>query len=202
MSEVTNIYDLLPLRRLTPGLTSRRLLEFVSCFCVLVIFLTLPSIAIGQDDLPEVAPPPVKLLSKDERSRLDAKAVDLKARTKLALELMDARLDAAEKWAAGRQFDTMFTELGGFHALMDDSIEFLDRRDTGSNGKVLDNFKRLEIGLRTFSPRIEVIRRELPIRYDDYVRRLMKFVRDARTKATEPLFGDTVVPNRKNGENL
>ncbi len=170
--------------------------------CFLAVFLFLPSVTNSQDDAPEVAPPPVKLLSKDERSRLDAKAVDLKARTKLALELMDTRLDAAEKWADGQQFDAMFVELGGFHALMDDSIEFLNRRDTGSNGKVLDNFKRLEIGLRGFSPRIEVIRRELPVRYDDYVRRLMKYVRDARTKATEPLFGDTVVPNRGNSENL
>nr|MBP7474238.1 hypothetical protein [Pyrinomonadaceae bacterium] len=179
-----------------------RLDALLSSFVFLVIFFALPSVTSGQDDNLEVAPPPVKLLSKDERSLLDAKAVDLKARTKLALELMDARLDAAEKWAGSRQFDTMFNELGGFHALMDDSLEFLNRRDSGSNGKVLDNFKRLEIGLRAFSPRIEVIRRELPIRYDDYVRRLMKFVRDARTKATEPLFSDTVVPNRKNGENL
>ncbi len=202
MSEATSIYDLLPVRRFTPGPLSLRLRDIVSWFCFLVIFLTLASVTIGQDEVPEVAPPPVKLLSKDERSSLDAKAADLKARTKLALDLMDARLDAAEKWAAGRQFDTMFNELGGFHALMDDSIEFLNRRDTGSNGKVLDNFKRLEIGLRAFSPRIEVIRRELPIRYDDYVRRLMKFVRDARTKATEPLFSDTVVPTRKNGEDL
>lgn len=202
MNEVKSIYDLTTRPGITPRTSGAMLGALLSCFCFFVIFFALPSVTSGQDDSPEVAPPPVKLLSKDERSRLDAKALDLKARTKLALELMDARLDAAEKWADGRQFDTMFNELGGFHALMDDSIEFLNRRDSGSNGKILDNFKRLEIGLRAFSPRIEVIRRELPIRYDDYVRRLMKFVRDARTRATEPLFSDTVVPNRKNGNNL
>ncbi|MEQ1641982.1 MAG: hypothetical protein ABL959_00890 [Pyrinomonadaceae bacterium] len=202
MNEVKSIYDLTTRPGITPRTSGARFGALLSCFCFFVIFFALPSVTSGQDDSSEVAPPPVKLLSKDERSRLDAKAVDLKARTKLALELMDARLDAAEKWADGRQFDTMFNELGGFHALMDDSIEFLNRRDSGSNGKILDNFKRLEIGLRAFSPRIEVIRRELPIRYDDYVRRLMKFVRDARTRATEPLFSDTVVPNRKNGNNL
>jgi len=202
MSEGKSNYDLLAVQSLSPKTSRLSLYALFSYLCFLPIVLTLPSVTWSQDDGLEVAPPPVKLLSKDERSLLDAKAVDLKARTKLALELMDARLDAAEKWAGGRQFDTMFNELGGFHALMDDSIEFLNRRDTGSNGKVLDNFKRLEIGLRAFSPRIEVIRRELPVRYDDYVRRLMKFVRDARTRATEPLFSDTVVPNRKNGENL
>jgi|CXWL01.1.fsa_nt_gi hypothetical protein len=144
----------------------------------------------AQDD--EVAPPPLKVFSKEERSRLDAKS-DLKDRTKLALELMDLRLDAAEKFAAGQEFEPMFRELGSFHALMDESLEFLGHRDTGSNGKVLDNFKRLEIGLRGFSPRIETIRRELPIRYDDYVRKLMKYVRDARTRAVDPLFGETVI---------
>ena len=156
----------------------------------------------AQDDPPEIAPPPLKIVSKHERTQLDAKAADLRDRTKLALVLMDLRLDAAEKLAGGRQFEAMFTELGGFQALMDDSLEFLSRWDTGKNGKVFDNYKRIEIGLRAFSPRIETIRRELPLRYDDYVRKLMKFVRDARTKATEPMFGDSVVPNRRNGGNL
>ncbi len=156
----------------------------------------------AQEVPPEVAPPPLKIFSKEERSRLDAKVAVIKERTKLSLELMDLRLDAAEKFAGGRQFEAMFTELGGFQALMDDSLDYLNRRDTGSNGKVLDNFKRIEIGLRGFSPRIETIRRELPLRYDDYVRKLMKYVRAARTRATEPFFGDSVVPNRRGGDNL
>lgn len=155
----------------------------------------------AQDDPPEVAPPPVKIISKEERTRLDTKSNDLKDRTKLALELMDLRLDAAEKHAAGRLFEAMFTELGGFHALMDESLEYLNKRDTGKNNKVLDNFKRLDIGLRSFSPRIEIIRRELPLRYDDYVRKLMRYVREARTRATEPFFGDSVLPNRRPDEN-
>ncbi len=165
-----------------------------------ILYLLSFSLSVSaQDDPLEVAPPPLKIFSKDERARLDGKP-DLKDRTRLALDLMDLRLDAAEKFAAGHEFESMFRELGGFHALMDESLEFLDRRDTGRNGRVLDNFKRIEIGLRMFSPRIETIRRELPLRYDDYVRKLMKYVRDARTRATEPLFGNTVVPNRKPGE--
>ena len=177
------------------------------CGFVVICFLLLstlhsPLSTFAQDDPPEIAPPPLKIVSKNERLQLDAKVADVKERTKLALVLMDLRLDTAEKLAVGRQFDAMFTELGGFQALMDDSLEFLGRRDTGKNGKVLDNYKRIEIGLRSFSPRIETLRRELPPRYDDYVRKLMKFVRDARTKATEPLFGDSVVPNRRSGSNL
>lgn len=155
-------------------------------------------IGFAQDDPPDAAPPPLKVFSKEEQDRLASKK-DLKDRTKLALELMDLRLDAAEKFAGSSDFDPMFRELGGFHALMDETIDHLNRLDTGKNKKVLDNFKRLEIGLRAFSSRIEVIRREVPIRYDNYVVKLIKYVREARTKATEPLFGNTVLPNRKPG---
>ena len=165
-------------------------------FLLLTFNFSLFTTVSAQDDPTEIAPPPLKIFSKAERSRLDAKIAELKDRTKLSLELMGLRLDAAEKFAGGQQFEAMFAELGGFQALMDDSLDYLNRRNTGSDKKVLDGFKRIEIGLRGFSPRIETMRRELPIRYDDYVRKLMKFVRDARTKATEPFFSDSVVKTK------
>lgn len=120
----------------------------------------------------------------------------MKNRTKLTLELMTARLSAAERLRSGDDFDGVFRELGAFHALMDNGLAYLQRRDTGS-GKVLDNFKRIDIALRTFAPRLETIRREIPLSHEDYVRKLLIYVREARTKATEPLFADTVLPNRK-----
>ena len=182
-------------KRLEGGTISPRLARCVY-FCLLTFAFCL-SAASAQDDPIDLVPPPLKMISKEERSRLDTKT-DIKERTKLSIEMMTARLMAAEKFCRGDgvDFDAMFRELGVFHALIDDSIDFLNRRNTGSN-KVLDNFKRLEIGLRGFSPRIEMIRRELPLRYDDYVRKLMKYVRDARTRAVDPLFGETVVPNRR-----
>lgn len=149
----------------------------------------------AQDDPPEIAPPPLKIISRDERMSLDA-VRDIKARTKLILELMNTRVTAAEKLNAGKEFDAMFRELGGFHALMDNSLDFLQKQDTDER-KVLDNFKRVEIGLRAFAGRIEAIRRDLPLRYDDYPRRLLKYIREARTRASEPLFDDTVVPGAK-----
>lgn len=164
-------------------------------FCLFTFSFCLSAAA--QDDPPELAPPPLKIISKDEHSRLDAKT-DIKDRTKLSLDLMNTRLATAEKLSSVQDFDGMFRELGAFHGLMDDCFEFLHKRDNGG-GKVLDNFKRLEIGLRGFSPRIETIRRELPQRYDVYVRKLMGYVREARTKATEPLFGDTVLPQKRPG---
>ena len=64
--------------------------------------------------------------------------------------------------------------------------------------KVLNNFKRIELSLRKYINRLELIRRDLPLEYEPYVRRLTKYVREARTKAVEPLFGETVLPGNGN----
>jgi hypothetical protein len=142
----------------------------------------------------DLAPPPLKLVSKDERSKLDLHN-DVKARTKLAVEMMTLRLSSAEKFVAAGDFESCYRELGAFHALMDDTISFLANQD-GSKGKVLDNFKRLEISLRSFAPRLENLRREAPFKYEDYLRRLIISLRETRGKAADSLFADSVVPNR------
>ncbi len=145
-------------------------------------------------DAHDIEPPPMKIISKGERGQLDAQR-DIKQRTKLALELMHLRLKSAETSYAAADFKTMFSELGGFHALMENTLAFLNMAGS-SEGKILDNYKRFELGIRPFMPRLELIRRELPDRFDPYVKNLVRSVRDARTKAVEPLFGNTVVPNR------
>jgi hypothetical protein len=165
------------------------LLSLCSLFSVVTI-----SAQVDDPVDPNAVPPPVKVMSKGERAMLDARS-DVKERTKLALELMSARLTRAEAFNAKGEFGEMYTELGGFHALMDDTLEFLTNSRLRDN--VLNNFKRLEIGLRAFGPRLGLIRRELPQEYDPYVRTLLKYVRDARSKAVEPLFGDSVVPQRR-----
>jgi hypothetical protein len=143
----------------------------------------------------DIAPPPLRIMSPDEKNKLAAEG-DVKRRTKLALELMDLRLKQAETLDASDNHEGMFLELGGFHGLMDNMMQFLNQSDKDS-GKVLNNFKRFEIGLREFTPRLELIRRDLPIKYEQYVRSLIKNLRAARTKAVESLFDDSVVPNKK-----
>jgi hypothetical protein len=139
----------------------------------------------------ETAPPPLRTVTKEEKMSLEG-AADVKARTKLALEYMNTHVLAAEDLFSRHEYDAMFTQLGGFHGLLDNTLLFLTAGDKHSN-KVLDNLKRFEISLRGFMPRLEVIHRELPMRYEDYVRRLLAYVRNARTKALDPLFSDTVV---------
>ena len=142
----------------------------------------------------EIAPPPTKLLSKSERNQLKSTA-EPKDRIELALALMDGRVKKAEELKAGENFDEMYIELGGFHALVDDTLTFLNR-EVRQRGKVLKFFKKYEIGLRTFAPRLELIRRDLPSRYDPYVLQLLRHLRDARSRAIEPFYGDTVLPDK------
>ncbi len=146
-------------------------------------------------DIQDSEPPPLKILSRSERGQLDA-ASDIKRRTKLSLDLMSARLSAAEAAFAAEDFKRMFTELGGFHGLMENTLSYLNMA-SGGEGKILNNLKRFEMGLRPFMPRLELMRRDAPPRYDRYMRTLARSVRDTRSKAVEPLFGNSVVPNAR-----
>ena len=176
---------------LWPSVTLRLKLIFV----VLLMAGTSVS-AQGQPEIDDdVAPPPLKILSQDEKSKLGAE-VEVKRRTKLALDFMEARLKQAETFHAAQSYDDMFAQLGAFNGLMDNMLEFLTKGDRDS-GKVLNNFKRFEIGLRGFTPRLQVIHHDVPTRYERYVRNLIRHLRAARTKAIEPLFDDTVVPDKK-----
>ena len=178
---------------------ARRFSLFAFGFSLLLCFSCISAAA--QDEQPpqqqpqpeDAAPPPLKMISRAEKSSLDAEA-DISSRTKLSLTLMENRLGSAESFYNQNRFDEMFVELGGFSALINNALDFLKKNDNGRNGKVLNNFKRLELNLRRFAPRIELIRRELPAKYEFYVRGLLKTVRAARSQAVEPMFADTVVP--------
>ena len=146
------------------------------------------------DDEPpkDAAPPPLKILSKEEKKLLEEET-NSKKRTQLSLDLMENRLKAAETSLAENKFQQTINELGGFQALLENALNYLEQKE--NNNKTDYNFKRLEIGLRRTVPRLEIIRRELPYKYGFYVQKLQKYVRDARAKAVEPLFGNSVVPD-------
>ena len=172
--------------------TSVRVSFLTFAFLLFTFYFFHPAPVSAQDD---IAAPPVKALTKDEKMLLEAEK-DVKKRLKLSLDLMEIRLKNAETLNAEENYVEMFTQLGFFHALMDNTLDFLERNNIGS-GKILNYYKRFEINLRGFIARLEVIRRDLPPRFEYYVRTLVRAVRDARTRAVEPLFDDTVVPNNR-----
>src|SRR5690606_40651372 len=101
--------------------------------------------AAAQDNEIPAAPPPLKMISEAERSRLDREN-GVKGRTKRSLELMEGRLDNAEAAIRTEDFDKAFSELCVFHALIDDALGFLYDSDT-EWGMVQCNFKSVEIGI-------------------------------------------------------
>lgn len=171
--------------------------KFIFLFTGIFVFiLSITSFSKGQDvktpDFPpDSEPPPIKVISKAEKKQLEEES-SFKKRTILALELMDSRLNKAEEATSKKEFKEMFDQLGGFHAIIDHTLRFLDRNNNDSR-KILNNFKRFEIGLRKLIPRIELIRRGVPQRYQFYVKTLIKNVREARSRAVEPFFDDSVI---------
>lgn len=176
--------------RSDPG--SGRIFKILSAIFVLV-FSAAAAAAQGDDDGP--APPPLKFVTKADLTKLEA-VTDIKKRTQIALDLMSERLKMAETLGAQEKLDDMYKELGGFHGIMDNTLAFLDKSDQ-DRGKILNNYKRFEMGLRQFRPRLELIRRDIPIKYEAYVRNLIIYLREARAKAVEPMFSDTIVPRNK-----
>lgn len=168
--------------------------HFLIFVFVLLAFCSFTSAVRAQESEPsidEVAPPPIKMFSVQEKQQLEA-ATNLKKRTQLSLELMEARLTKSERLASENAYKDSLRELAGFQALVENSLDYLNKND--ANGKNADgSFKKFEMFLRKQVTRLEIIRRAMPFRYGYYVQKMMKVVREARAKAIEPLFGDAGV---------
>lgn len=141
---------------------------------------------------PDVAPPPLKAISKEEKQQLDSEQ-NIKKYTQLALSLMETRLKTAETQTNESNYREALNTLGGFQILLENTLGFLSKNNP-ENDKVQNNLKRLELSLREQASRLEIMRRAMPSRYAFHVLKLIRVVRDARSKAVEPLFSDTVVP--------
>lgn len=175
-------------------LPNRGIANFFSILFFLLIVANFSVLtAYAQDEIqkqiatPE--PPPLQIISKEEKKQL-GEETDIKKRTKLSLLLIENRLKKAEELNAEQRFREMFDELGAFQALIANTFDFLNRRDNGRS-EVLSGFKRFEMSLRAFLPRLELIRRDLTPQYEPYVRSLVKYVRETRGKSVEPFFGDS-----------
>jgi len=161
-----------------------------------VFVLVLVSAAFAQTGLDDIAPPPVQVVHKEDLEKLNAEQ-ETKSRVQLSIGLMSSRLNEAEQAYGKTDYDDMFVAFGQFQGLLNYSLDFLSKADN-SKGKALDNFRKFELALKGFQTRLELIHRELPLRWEEYTRKLIKSVRDGRAKALEPMFGSTVLPDRPN----
>jgi len=137
---------------------------------------------------PQPAPPPMIYIPEEARQQL-LSVRDEKARTRLSLELAEARLARAEQQTQLKQFNAATAELGVYQALFEDALQYLHR----STGSSRDLFKRLEQTLHKHAARIETIRRTTPSEFSGNILTLLRLVRDLRTEALEAFYGNTVL---------
>jgi hypothetical protein len=141
--------------------------------------------------LDQTAPPPAKVISKEERTHLD-ETRDEKARIKLTLELAETHLASAENHTSQQQFEGAASEAGMYWALIEDSLNFMKTVDRKGNRR-RDLYKRLELTLRAHGPRWATIRRSTPAEYAVWIKEIEEFARNCRTEALNSFYDNTVV---------
>lgn len=145
-----------------------------------------------REDSPSAAPP-LRYVPDDVRRQLDAEARDVKARTKLALQLAEDRLARASVASDADHFEECTNELGVYEAIVADTIRYVQTSGRTGN-KLRDTFKRIELTLRSHVPRIETLRRGLPEAHAVYAKATIEFVRVQRDQALSSFYDDSIIP--------
>ena len=134
------------------------------------------------------APPPPRVISEDERTRLDALSGNARKRLRLGLEFAEIRLTRAEQSTTDGRFAAASIELGAYEALIENVFASL-RPQGAANNRSRDQLRRFEQALRAHGARIEVIRRTTVPAYAVHVATTARLARQIRTKALDTFFG-------------
>lgn len=164
---------------------------------LLLAFVCLPAVKAQEPQAqpqatPLPAPPPFKMIVKEERSALENASKDPSRRLKLTIEFADGHLTRAEQHTARENYDAAATEVGMYHALIENALEFLSASKRDSN-KTRDLYKRLELALRSDGPRLTAMRRTTPLEFAVWIKEVEDFAREGRTEALNSFYGHTVV---------
>lgn len=161
---------------------------------IILLFATIyvPALSAQEAHVQEpAAPPPLKIISRLERSQLN-EAKDPKARLRTTIELAETHLANAETQTSQHDYDGAAAEAGKYWALLEDAFGFLKTMNRDNN-KTRDLYKRLELTLRAHGPRISVMRRGTPSEYAIWIKEIEDFARSGRTEALNSFYGHTVV---------
>lgn len=143
------------------------------------------------------APPPMRLVSRTERSQLEA-TKDPKSRLRAIISLAEAHLGRAEIFTAQKKFDDAAAELGGYLGLVGDMRGFVAtlNRDKGSTR---DIYRHFEIAVRPHIPRLAVLRRDTPANYAGNIKDAEEYIKDTRSEALDSFYGHSVLrePEKK-----
>ncbi len=160
---------------------------------LLVCMLGLVGVTYAQQPDPtnDQTPPPIKYVPEEVRQQLSL-SKDVKARTRLSLELAEERLQRATTHTSAEQYEAAGRELGIYQAILRDAVSYI-QENVKKADKKRDLFKRMELTLRAHMPRIETLRRLTPSEDAVHVKACMDFVREARVEALNAFYDDTVI---------
>jgi hypothetical protein len=167
---------------------------------LLLFVLACVQLANAQDAQPQptplTAPPPFKMIVKEERTALEQSVNDSSKRLKLTIQFASAHLTAAEQHTTRENYEAASVEVGMYHALIENALQFLTTSKRDSN-KTRDLYKRLELALRADGPRLTAMRRITPLEFAVWIKHVEDFARDGRTEALNSFYGHTVVREQK-----
>lgn len=177
--------------------TQRRFV-FSAPLLLLFALMCAPSIS-AQDEQPQptpqptplTAPPPFKTILKEERAQIE-QTRDAGKRLKMTIDFSVAHLTKAEQETTQANYDRAAAEVGMYHALIENALEYLKTFKRDSN-KTRDLYKRLELALRGHGPRLTNMRRTTPLEFAVWLKKVEDFAREGRTEALNSFYGHTVV---------
>ena len=159
---------------------------------LLLAALAMPSLSAQEPRSQEqAAPPPLKIITRLERSQLN-ETKDDKTRVKVTLELAETHLANVENQTSLQQYDSAAAEAGKYWALIEDVLGFMKTVEPDNNRK-RDLYKRLELTLRAHGPRLSIIRRGTPAEYAVWIKEIEDYARKGRTEALNSFYGNTVI---------
>lgn len=157
-----------------------------------IALCAIPAGLCAQPRTPQMpAPPPMRFISRDERSQLTA-SKDSKARLRVTIEFAEAHLGRAEMSTTEKKFDQASEEVGRYLGLIDDARRVLADLNRDKNS-TRDLYRRLDIALRAHVPRLAVLRRTTPADYAAHIKAAEEFARDTRSEALDSFYGHSVL---------
>src|SRR5437016_5267849 len=166
-------------------------LRYGSIFLVQVIGACVLSASTAAQQPQMPAPPPMRLVSRSERSELDG-ARDAKARLHATITLAEEHLAHAESLTEQKQFDEASAEVGSYLGLIGDLRDYISKLNHDKTS-TRDLCRHFEWDVRLHIPRLAVMRRSTPVSYSLYIKDAEEFVKDTRAEALDSFYGHSVL---------
>lgn len=168
-------------------------LRYGSIFLLQVIGACLLSTSgAAQPQTPRLpAPPPLRLVSRSERSQLD-EARDAKARLRATITLAEDHLTHAETLTEQKKFDEASAEVGSYLGLIGDLRDYVSKLNHDKTS-TRDICRHFEWDVRLHIPRLAVMRRDTPAAYSLYIKDAEDFIKDTRAEALDSFYGHSVL---------